>query len=305
MSRLAVAAARPDQYAAALRVAFGHLAAAERDGRVANALALIDAGELDPAGLLMALGPRGALWGAMLCQAMAGANGLLWPPNPAPGAPAGPVADALVRHAAGWLRSSGVKLAQAFVPEADEALTDPLPRNGFPHVTDLVHLRNDLDPADPPAADAGPFRWRTYARCDADRFHRTLLATYEDTLDCPEINGARSLDEVLAGLRSDGFDPDRWWLLERGGEPVGVLVLSAPAGAAAWELAYLGVVPAARGTGCGRALVARALAAARAGGAGGLSLFVDARNAPALRLYRAAGFHVCDRWKVFLAVWRD
>jgi ribosomal protein S18 acetylase RimI-like enzyme len=310
MPPVTVAAAAPDQQAAALRLAFGHLPDADRDGRVANALAMLQAGELDPAGLLVARTGGGPV-GAMLCQPMPGANGLLWPPRAAPGAPAGAVTDALVRHAAGWLRSLGVKLAQAFVPEADEPLTAPLARNGFPHVTDLWHLRHDLESAVISqqslvnSSGTANLRWLTYPECDPGLFHRTLLASYEETLDCPEISGVRTLEEVLAGLRTDGHDPSRWWLLEWAGAAAGVLILSAPVGAAAWDLAYLGVVPAMRGRGCGRALVAQALRAARAGGADALTLFVDHRNAPARRLYADAGFRACDRWKVFLAVWRD
>ena len=52
---------------------------------------------------------------------------------------------------------------------------------------------------------------------------------------------------------------------------------------------YLGLAPAARGQGLGDAMMRQAVAAAVATGTGGLSLAVDARNAPALKLYYRYG----------------
>ncbi len=87
------------------------------------------------------------------------------------------------------------------------------------------------------------------------------------------------------------------------GEPAaaGVVLLNEVAGRAAWEISYLGLTPAARGRGLGRATLAHALDLTRPH-VGRLELAVDARNHPADRLYRATGFQPYDRRAVHLAV---
>jgi ribosomal protein S18 acetylase RimI-like enzyme len=64
---------------------------------------------------------------------------------------------------------------------------------------------------------------------------------------------------------------------------------------------YLGLTPAARGRGLGRAVLRRALELARAN-TPRLELAVDLRNTPAVQLYRATGFTVRDRRAVHLAL---
>jgi ribosomal-protein-alanine N-acetyltransferase len=61
------------------------------------------------------------------------------------------------------------------------------------------------------------------------------------------------------------------------------------------ELLMIGVDPAARCRGVGRSLLAAAMAAACGAGAARMVLEVAEPNAPALALYRAAGFEVVGR----------
>jgi ribosomal protein S18 acetylase RimI-like enzyme len=298
-----VGPARAPEITAALRLVFGHLPDVALLDRVRIGLDLIAAGELDPAGLLVARGPGGEPLGAVLCQALPGAGGQLWPPGVSAAArdPAA-VADALLGHAAAWLRGRGARFAQAFIPEGDEALAGPLPRHGFAFVTDLWSLRLDL--AGLPTAPAPPgFTVEDYAGGDRDAFHRVLLDSYRDSRDVPEMAGLRSLPEILAGMQAEGFDPARWWLARLAGRPAGVLVLHVAGDT--WEVAYLGVAPAERRRGCGRGLLALAVREARVAGTARLEIQVDDRNEPARALYRAAGFRPYERRKVYLAVWRE
>ena len=71
------------------------------------------------------------------------------------------------------------------------------------------------------------------------------------------------------------------------GEPAtaAVLLLSEIPDRDAWEVAYLGLTPSARGRGLGRAVLAHALELAAAH-VPRLELAVDVRNHPATRLYR-------------------
>ncbi len=136
-------------------------------------------------------------------------------------------------------------------------------------------------------------------------FHQTLQNTYKDTLDCPELNGVRGVEEVIVGHRGQShFDPDLWLLALADGLPVGVLLLMRSPETHDWEISYVGVVPEARRHGYGRELVLKALAEAKTVDAPYLTLSVDARNHPAHELYRVLGFEVYDRREVFLAVWK-
>ena len=69
-----------------------------------------------------------------------------------------------------------------------------------------------------------------------------------------------------------------------------MLLLTEVPGRDAWEVVYLGLTPAARGRGLGRAVIRHALEPARSH-APILELAVDLRNTPAVRLYRSTGFH--------------
>jgi ribosomal protein S18 acetylase RimI-like enzyme len=139
---------------------------------------------------------------------------------------------------------------------------------------------------------------------DPARFQETLLRTYEGTQDCPEVNGVRTIEEILHGHRSQGrHDPERWWLASARGRPVGVLMLTELPEWNGWDVSYVGVVPEARGRGVGRELMARALLEARAAEVRQLTLSVDGRNRPAWNLYTRLGFEPFDSREVFLAVW--
>jgi ribosomal protein S18 acetylase RimI-like enzyme len=298
-----VAAARTEELAPALRFLFRHLDEAERDTRLANTLHLIQTGELDPAGVVIARDRTGMI-GALVCLPVAGASGLFWPPQTVGGSRSPEIEDALVQHAVAWLRGRGVKLGQAMLFADETYLAVPLERNGFAHVGRLWYLRHDLElPFDLLAAE-DPFVYQSYEAADRDQFHATLLRTYEGTLDCPELNGVRSLAEILAGHRAQGeHDPQRWWLARDGDQPAGVLLTTLLPESGAWEVAYVGVAPERRRRGLGRCLMIKALLEARAAEASYVTLSVDERNQPAWNLYQRLGFERVEQREVYLAIW--
>jgi GNAT superfamily N-acetyltransferase len=295
--------ARRADLSAVGHVLFRHLAPEEQVARALNFRAALDAGELDPAGVLVARCGAG-IAGAMLAAPLPGSGGVVWPPQVAPNHPAS-VADELVQSAAEFLRGRGCRMAQALLSEDDVPFAGALERNGFPFLTRLEYHRHDLDLPTDVLATPERLTYAPFDGCDPARFGDVLLRTYEGTLDCPEINGVRSAAEVLAGHKGGGdFDPRRWWLASADGESVGVLLTNAqPEGD--WDVAYVGVEPAARRRGFGRELMAKALWEAKAGGAAFVSLAVDVRNEPARRLYRRLGFKPVDERAVYLAVWND
>ncbi len=292
--------ARPGERTEAFRLAFQHLPAADQLPRIANALELASKNEIDPAGILVARGDGGVV-GSLICMKTEGAGGLLWPPQVSPDVPdRGAVEDELIRFAFFWLKHRGAKLAQSMLAPSELALGQPLQRNGMPHITALVYLRRPLDRKLPAIERLAfePFR------NNPALFGQTLLRTYEQTQDCPELTGARSIDEILEGHRAQGeHDPARWWLARLDGEPVGVLLLTRLAEFASWDVCYIGVVPGSRGHGVGREIMLKGMIEAKKAGVASVTLSVDDRNAPAWRLYRSLGFEEFDRREVFLNVW--
>ena len=296
--------AGPDDLAPAFSLLFRPLPDKERRGRVAHALALVEQGELDRRGVFVVRDPTGPV-GAVVCALVPGGGALIWPPA----CPVAAVEDALVRHACGWLRGQGARLVQCLLPPDEEVLAAPLLRNGFARITTLSYL--DHARTLPPSwwGPAPRLRCEPYDPDRPEEFHRTLFQTYQDTLDCPEVNGVRTIDEVIQGHRAQGrFEPGRWLLArERANphEPVGVLLLVEQLGQPSeWEVSYMGIVPAARRRGLGRELLLRGLREARLHGARRVVLCVDDRNRPAQELYRGAGFEPYDQRAVLLQVWR-
>lgn len=268
---LSVSPAAPHELMSALRLLFGDAPAESAD----------------PRGLFVARdGPR--VCGAILAQAMPGALGVIRPPR----AEVPEAEDALVRAACEWLRAGGVKVCQAFAP------ADALLRNGFRHVTQLVFLRRAIDPD---RDRMSPAEWLDGTRYHPElreRFVEALLATQAGTLDCPELDLARTPEEVVAGFDlPDGFSP--WHFRAYIDGRAAGLTLTEPGGGGL-ELTYVGVVPDARGRGLGGRLLRRILHEAACAGFGTVELSVDVRNEPALRLYRRHGFAETDRREVLL-----
>ncbi|MCI0456198.1 MAG: GNAT family N-acetyltransferase [Gemmataceae bacterium] len=307
MSLPPVESARPDEIEPALRLLLRRFDREAGEDRVRRALDLIAAGELPADGILVAR-DAGRLVGAILCTPLPGRGGLVW--APATTTTAGKVVeDYLVRAALVWLRDRGARLAQAFLYPEEEELGSPLLRNGFALVTRLLYLRHNLVPGawdDTPEQACPGLSLLPYPQAGPERFHPTLLSTYERTLDCPELNGVRTIEEIIEGHKAQGaYDPERWWLALLNGRPAGVLLVNEVPELACWDLAYVGVVPEARGRGVGRALTILALERARQAGARELTLAVDQRNTPARHLYGRLSFELFDQRDVYLAFYRD
>jgi ribosomal protein S18 acetylase RimI-like enzyme len=299
----APAPARTEELAPALRLLFSHLPPDERDKRVSNALLLLERGELKPEGVIIIRGAR-AIEAAIVCLPIVGATALVWPPRCVENERSADNENRLVRRAAEYLKSQGVKVAQALLSVEENALGASLERNGFRHVTHLNFYRHDLESLPARLKRELQLRFESYEECEGALFCATLKRTYIGTQDCPELNGVRSTAEVILGHQSQGrFDPARWFLAFAGVQPVGVLLLTELPESGDWDLSYIGVVPEARRQGLGKEIVQKALDEARHGDAMYLSLAVDGRNLPAIELYRQLGFEPYDRREVYLAVW--
>ena len=169
---------------------------------------------------------------------------------------------------------------------------------GFFHLARLVSMEKPISPRRRPRLSRGPSlglgaseRRLPFREAHRAAFERAILASYEDTQDCPALVGLRSIDDVIAGhmASGQGFDARFWFAFFHGTDPVGVLLMN-PAERRAIELVYLGLAPPWRRRGLGTKLLDHALAIAADAGFAAIRLAVDANNTPARRLYHDAGF---------------
>lgn len=200
------------------------------------------------------------------------------------------VTDRLVRCALEELDARPVHYAQCLLPDECGALAGILGRNGFRRLTRLLYLeRAVMYPWVQPAPTTHA-RWIPYSHDRHDTFVDAVASTYENSLDCPELTGARPVPDALASHRAAGpFDPSLWEVAVVADRPAGCLLLGVPA-AGLLEVVYMGVAAHSRQQGIGRMLLQRAFEHARRLRARGVTLVVDERNDPARRLYDGFGF---------------
>lgn len=272
-----------------------HLPEADRTARIMHFLDLINRGILDPNGIFVARS-EGEIVGTQVCVPLPGAACLFWlPPRNSP------AANALIAAGLAWCRTRGCKIAQALARPEERSAAAPFEWAGFRHITRLLVWERNLENL--PAKHQSNLRYESYRPHRAAEFAAVIDRTYLGTLDCPELNGVRTIDEILAGHQGQGrFHPDFWWLAFDSSIPVGVVLLVEMPDAATWELAYLGVVPEFRGRGFARAMLMDALHALHGEFAARVLLAVDQRNAPAQRLYQSVGFFPQEENEVFLYV---
>jgi hypothetical protein len=173
---------------------------------------------------------------------------------------------------------------------------------GFEHVCDLLYLVS-LAKSFPTALPLSEMEFLPVHEANLPRLSAIMERSYEGTLDCPRLNGIRSMDDVLAGYRASGvFLADRWLICRRANEDVGCLLLAEHLESDSWELVYMGLLPEHRGKGLGTDVVRHAQWLTHRAGRARLVLAVDASNGPAISTYSEAGFLAWDRRSVLLRV---
>jgi mycothiol synthase len=192
--------------------------------------------------------------------------------------------------------AEGIELAQVLLDDLHEKAYPLIEACGFSRLAELLYLQSAV-PRNfrRPNLPAG-WRLDNYGPSTHLLFGRTILASYQQSFDCPRLNGMRQIDEIISGHRATGeFDPRLWFLVREGEENLGVLLLSPVAAADTVELVYLGVPPLHRGRRVGDLLVRQATAMVSESKYTRLSLAVDAGNLPALKVYWRHGFQAIGR----------
>ena len=180
---------------------------------------------------------------------------------------------------------------------APESTARSLDRHDFSQESCQPNGKNHLDAV---SARSHRLNWSPARLMEKKSFIDLLMATFEETMDCPELNGLRSGAEVLASfLMGQNLDSmNLWEIAWCEAKPVGCLMLTEhPNGVI--EVAYMGLIRSARGQGFGRLLIERAKQVTSQLGSTTLVLAVDCRNTPALKTYTRSGFQHHQRLQVY------
>ncbi|WP_020470707.1 GNAT family N-acetyltransferase [Zavarzinella formosa] len=255
----------------------------DRPAYLAHAFRLMARGELDPADFWLAR-DAGHLIGVMALRELAGAAGIVWPPRTAP-PHRQDVEDELMEAALSHLNRA--KLLQTFLPPEQHELAGPLLRHGFTHVTDVIHLEHPGGLIAPPLEH---LEIVSSPDVKSPEYRRLVMRCHDDSLDCPELNRHRTVDDLLTGYQDIAPERDGWRMAVWHGAPVGIAITSPG------ELSFIGLIPEVRGQGLGSVFLRQILD--RMGSP--CRLIVDERNTPAKRMYARMGFQATAARHVLL-----
>ena len=293
----------PEDRGAALNLLLSHLAAPDAAGQVRTLLSAAEAGEMSLEGLL-GVRRSGRFVGVVLAQVQPGHTAAVWPPRTTADHQPARIAEELLEAACQFLARNDVRTAQALVDRARSSDGALLGSAGFQRLAELLYMVSPSGtfPSSPPRT---PLGFEPYCSENQQRLARVVGASYQQTLDCPQLDGVRPLDDVLEGYRQTGvFDPDRWLIVRHDGEDVGCLLLADHPNHDNWELVYMGLMVEARGNGWGRDISRHAQWLTHVAGRSRLVVAVDAANRPAVRMYSAVGFETWERCNVYLKVFQ-
>ena len=290
----------PPRRAEAFALVFSHQSPDERQRQVEVLMEAVASGEISPQGLL-GTSRGGQLTGAVFAKVEPGRAAMVWTPRLIDGEPKATAAK-LLDAASQWLAGRDVRIAQIQV-ELDHHNDDALARaHGYQSLGDLLYLVA-AEGQFPVRLPQCPLDFEPYDVENHKRLAKVVEATYQETLDCPQLNGVREIEDVIEGYRATGvFDPSRWLIVRHDGKDVGCLLLADHPEHENWELVYMGVAAAHRGHGWGMAIARHAQWLTRQAGRPRLVLAVDAGNAPAIKMYAAVGFQAWERRSVLLRV---
>jgi len=197
----------------------------------------------------------------------------------------------LIDEACSKAYQRNVQLIQAIIPPDADHEAELYRQAGFRHLAELIYLETDLTQPIAMNSSVPSLKYTTYNAETHALFSEVIEATYEGSMDCGSLNGARDIEDILASHRATGlFDANRWLVGFAEERPVGAVLLAENVQHRAWEVVYVGLLPAWRRQGYGQTLLCHAIQFARDAAATQMTATVDARNKPARGLYARFGF---------------
>lgn len=185
----------------------------------------------------------------------------------------------------------GMSLFQVLAPPDSPRDAHLLTQAGFRLIAELIYLERPATLPTSTSTDPSGITWIGYDQSTHKLFAETIEASYEDSLDCPDLLGLRQMEDIIAGHKDAGeFDPERWFIICHDDRPAGCLLLSRVRNRSALELVYMGLRPAARGKGLAKTMLRRAIQVTVNARLAYITLAVDARNDPARTLYDSFSF---------------
>ena len=297
--RSVVSQAIASEYELALRLILEHLAPDQQHTQIRRTMDEAQRGRVSLEGIFVAKRAE-EIVGATWCQVLPGHTAVVWPPRTTLDASqtVGQLYDSLCHY----MSSKDVRLAQCLIDTDSGQEAEELRHAGFDYATDLLYMVSSIErfPESPPSF---VLNYEHYTPKSHQRLSSLIEHTYHGTLDCPALDGVRSIRDVLTGYQATGeFDPGRWLFIRDQAEDVGCLLLADHPREKQWELIYMGLVPEVRGRGWGLEATRQAQWQARLAGRDRLVLAVDASNKYAVRIYAEAGFVTWDRRSVFMKI---
>jgi mycothiol synthase len=255
----------------------------------------------EEAGLFVAL-RGGKLCAAAWGQRQPGNTAVFWPAQFVAGYDAD-LAAQLTKAVAKSLDTAGVGLTQVLLPARDAEVEASLQLAGFRYLTNLSYLSCEAAEFPQAAPELRGLELAVFDQSQQERLEDLIERTYVGTLDCPQLNDARRMDDVVDGYRATGaFRAENWLFARAANRDVGVLLVANHPKVRQGELIYMGLVPEARGRGWGSVLARHALWMARSATVERMILAVDVANRPALTIYRECGFLSWDRRSIFVRI---
>jgi mycothiol synthase len=275
--------ARPEQQADALSIVLAQNGALATAQQVGEFLAFTQSRSINLDDLWVAERNESIVWAMMpvvspgRTMLILAPDGVLAPPN---------CAGDMIDHVCTQFQARDVQLAQVLLNPEDVASHELYRSRAFVPMAELIYLFRQFRKPVPAPMLSPEYSLQTYSKQSHGRFARVISRTYERSLDCPALNGKRSIDDVLAGHKATGvFDASLWFVVSRDENDLAVLLLSRTSDGDGVELVYLGISPEARGQGLGDFLMEWAAHQTTRLERSRLTLAVDSTNAPAMRLY--------------------
>lgn len=285
---ITVSLASPEELPEAAAFIFADAQESERETQIQEFLKTIGGGQEGQNQVLIAR-EAGSLLGAGILIFSDSATACLWPPF----SERTDCADAILQEMALRIDRSGVSIGQVLLDPVQLNLRRLLTRNGFPHLTNLQFMRHPLTDWQQTSSlqDRQIEAVRFNPEQNRQRFLNLLELSHQNSHDCPALNQVRTAEESLESHRSSGdSDREHWYLFQRDGTDIGVLLLSEHQTDQTWEVVYMGVAPDQRGQGFGSALIRFGLDQAYAHKQSALTLAVDHKNSYAIKIYEELGF---------------